>query len=109
MTATSLAPAADKAEEIRSSLDLKFPSVVKIMICSSVSVDFGWDFPQYFVLRVCQRRIPSFTLVGEDGEAYTAKYLPRRLGLSGGWKGFSIAYNLAEGDALLESVTRLTV
>ncbi|KAI3952220.1 hypothetical protein MKW98_005915 [Papaver atlanticum] len=52
MTATSLAPAADKAEEIRPSLDPKFPRVVKIMICSSVSGGFGWDFPQYFVLRV---------------------------------------------------------
>ncbi|KAI3908716.1 hypothetical protein MKW92_007864, partial [Papaver armeniacum] len=74
-----------------------------------IGLDFpNKDFPQYFVLRVCQRRIPSFILVGEDGEAYTAKYLPRRLGLSGGWKGFSIAYNLAKGDALVFHLVEAT-
>ncbi|KAI3993537.1 hypothetical protein MKX01_002550 [Papaver californicum] len=89
MTATmSLAPAAERAEKIRLSLDPKFPSVVKIMIRSSVSGGF-W------------LKDSKFTLVDEDREAYTAKYLPRRLGLSGGWKGFAIAHNLVKGDALV--------
>ncbi|XP_026412007.1 B3 domain-containing protein Os01g0234100-like isoform X1 [Papaver somniferum] len=101
MTAASSAPAADKAEEIRASLDPKFPSVVKIMIRSSVSGGFWLGLPSIFCSSSLPKKDTKFTLVDEDGEVYTAKYLPQRLGLSGGWKGFAIAHNLVKGDALV--------
>ncbi|KAI3894434.1 hypothetical protein MKX03_003839 [Papaver bracteatum] len=97
--------AADKAEEIRASLDPEFPSVVKIMIRSSVSGGFWLGLPSRFCSSSLPKKDTKFTLVDEDGEAYTAKYLPRRFGLSGGWKGFAIAHNLVKGDALVLHLT----
>ena len=40
-------------------------------------------------------------LVDENGEEYKTKYLVEKNGLSGGWRGFSIAHNLLEGDVLV--------
>ncbi|KAL2906214.1 hypothetical protein RDABS01_004924, partial [Bienertia sinuspersici] len=42
-----------------------------------------------------------FILLNQNGKRYTAKYLPRKTALSGGWRGFSIAEELSEGDALV--------
>ncbi|KAI3868770.1 hypothetical protein MKW98_008855 [Papaver atlanticum] len=97
--------AADKAEEIRASLDPEFPSLVKIMIRSSVSGGFWLGLPSRFCSSSLPKKDTKFTLVDEDGEAYTAKYLPRRFGLSGGWKGFAVAHNLVKGDALVLHLT----
>lgn len=48
------------------------------------------------------------TLIDEDGDEYPAIYLPRKSGLSGGWKGFAVAHNLADGDALIFELVKLT-
>lgn len=40
-------------------------------------------------------------LVDENEQEYTAKYSFRKNRLSGGWRGFSVAHNLLEGDALV--------
>ncbi|MCL7037763.1 hypothetical protein MKW94_007319 [Papaver nudicaule] len=100
MDAKSLAPA-DKAEEIRLSLDPDFPSLVKVMIRSSVSGGFWLGLPSKFCSSNLPNKDTKFTLVDEDEKEYTAKYLPRRLGLSGGWGGFARAHKLAPGDALV--------
>uniref|UniRef100_A0A803KXV7 TF-B3 domain-containing protein n=1 Tax=Chenopodium quinoa TaxID=63459 RepID=A0A803KXV7_CHEQI len=42
-----------------------------------------------------------FNLEVENGKQYHAKYLARKSALSGGWRGFSIAEKLVEGDVLL--------
>lgn len=43
----------------------------------------------------------TIVLVDENEQEYSAKYSVRKNRLSGGWRGFSIAHNLLEGDALV--------
>ena len=40
-------------------------------------------------------------LEDESGQAWEAKYLAEKAGLSGGWRGFSIAHKLVEGDVVI--------
>lgn len=53
----------------------------------------------------CHKHLPhrddTVTLVDEDGEEFETKYLIEKNGLSGGWRGFSIAHDLVDGDALV--------
>ncbi|KAI3961839.1 hypothetical protein MKW98_022044 [Papaver atlanticum] len=85
----------EQAKEIQSSLDPTCPSFIKLMLRSHVS-----GLPKNDTL---------FTLVDEDGEEYTANYLPRKLGLSGGWRAFAIAHKLAEGDALVFHLVKVSI
>ena len=43
----------------------------------------------------------TMVLEDENGKVSESKYLARKVGLSGGWRGFSIAHELAEGDVLV--------
>jgi len=43
----------------------------------------------------------NIVLVDEDGDEFSTKYLIGKSGLSGGWRGFSIAHNLVENDVLV--------
>lgn len=47
-------------------------------------------------------------LENESGMNYQAKYLVKKVGLSGGWRGFSIAHELLEGDVLVFQLVRPT-
>ena len=49
------------------------------------------------------------TLVDEDGDEWQTKYLPRKTGLSGGWKGFAQDHKLVDGDALVFQLIKMTV
>lgn len=40
-------------------------------------------------------------LEDESGEVCEAKYLAEKVGLSGGWRGFSLAHKLVEGDVVV--------
>lgn len=40
-------------------------------------------------------------LEDESGKEYETKYLAEKVGLSGGWRGFSIAHELVERDVLV--------
>ena len=40
-------------------------------------------------------------LVDKDDQEFNTKYLDRKTGLSGGWRGFSMAHKLLAGDALV--------
>jgi len=48
------------------------------------------------------------TLVDEDGNEYSTIYLQRKSGLSGGWKAFAVAHDLADGDALIFQLIKRT-
>ncbi|MCL7036119.1 hypothetical protein MKW94_020486 [Papaver nudicaule] len=89
-----------RAEEIQSSLDPKFPSLVKLMLRSNVIQGFWLGLPSQFCSWLPENDT-EVTLVGEDGEEYAANYLPRKFGLSGGWRAFAVAHKLVEGDALV--------
>ncbi|KAM0025125.1 putative transcription factor B3-Domain family [Helianthus debilis subsp. tardiflorus] len=55
------------------------------------------------------KRDEIMTLVDEDEAEWKAKYLPRKTGLSGGWKGFAEDHKLADGDALIFQLIKPTV
>ncbi|CAI9104356.1 OLC1v1003011C1 [Oldenlandia corymbosa var. corymbosa] len=90
-----------RAEAVQENLDAKFPSFIKPMIRSNVTKGFWLSLPKIF----CHLHLPSqdATIILEDEHLrqYSTKYLVARRGLSAGWKGFSIAQNLVEGDVLV--------
>lgn len=53
----------------------------------------------------CKSHLPdkdtSVALEDESGIQYTAKYFAEKTGLSAGWRQFSTAHNLVEGDVLV--------
>ncbi|KAF5206135.1 B3 domain-containing protein [Thalictrum thalictroides] len=93
--------AKERAEEVQANLDPKFPSFVKNMLPSHVSGGFWLGLPTKF----CSSHLPKedvmMTLVDENQKEFSVKFLPRKTGLSGGWKGFSIAHKLVEKDVLV--------
>lgn len=52
------------------------------------------------------RKDEVMTLIDEDGNEYPTIYLARKTGLSGGWKGFAVAHELVDGDALIFQLIR---
>ncbi|CAI9104351.1 OLC1v1003004C1 [Oldenlandia corymbosa var. corymbosa] len=90
-----------RAEEIRAKLDHQYPCFGKIMLRSHVTQGFWMSFPTDF----CRDHMPKFDdtyiLEDEDGEEYETRFLASRLGLSKGWRGFTISQKLLEGDVLL--------
>lgn len=95
-----------RAEEVQSRLSTKYPSFMKPMIRSNVSGGFWLSLPRLF----CQLHMPrhdiTVILVDERQEEYKTKYLAERNGLSGGWRGFSLAHDLVEGDVLVFQLFR---
>ncbi|XP_065870533.1 B3 domain-containing protein At5g42700-like [Euphorbia lathyris] len=93
--------AIDKAEELQSGLGSKFPSFVKPMLQSHVTGGFWLGLPVQF----CKDHLPSrdefITLEDENGDETESKYLAAKTGLSAGWRGFAIAHELVDGDALV--------
>ena len=47
------------------------------------------------------KHVETIILVDERGKEYRTKYLADKTGLSAGWRGFSIAHELAEGDVIV--------
>ncbi|KAL3515267.1 hypothetical protein ACH5RR_022169 [Cinchona calisaya] len=91
----------DRAEEVRANLDPRFPSFVKLMLPSHVTQGFWLGLPADF----CKMHLPKHNefvaLEDENGEEYKTRFLAAKVGLSGGWKGFTIAHKLVEGDAVV--------
>ncbi|XP_057419759.1 B3 domain-containing protein Os01g0234100-like isoform X2 [Lotus japonicus] len=96
-----LAAALERAKELQASLSPEFPSIVKHMLPSHVTGGFWLGFPKKF----CDLYLPKvdtlIALEDESREIYQTKYLAEKMGLSGGWRGFSIAHNLLELDVLV--------
>ncbi|KAK7860936.1 b3 domain-containing protein [Quercus suber] len=78
------------------------PIFTKSMQSSHVAGGFWLGLPSTYF---SERNLPSHdaikTLIDEDGDGYPTKYLAKKSGLSGGWKGFAVAHHLAYGDALV--------
>ncbi|KAL2906231.1 hypothetical protein RDABS01_004941, partial [Bienertia sinuspersici] len=90
-----------RAEELRFRLDAKYPSFTKYLLRSHVASCFWMGLPLSFCKMYLPQTDTYFILLNQNGKRYTAKYLPRKTALSGGWRGFSIAEELSEGDALV--------
>nr|XP_033514524.1 B3 domain-containing protein Os01g0234100-like isoform X1 [Nicotiana tomentosiformis] len=90
-----------RAEEVQANLPSHFPSFVKYMLHSHVSRGFWLSFPRKFCDSYLPKHDDTVVLVDENEEEFATKYLIDKNGLSGGWRGFSIAHNLLEGDVLV--------
>ncbi|XP_029130863.1 B3 domain-containing protein Os01g0234100 isoform X2 [Cajanus cajan] len=90
-----------RAKEVQATLSPLFPSLIKSMLPSHVTGGFWLGLPTKF----CQLHMPKvdtiFSLEDESGQLYETKYLTQKAGLSGGWRGFSMAHNLLEMDVLI--------
>ncbi|KAI3922211.1 hypothetical protein MKX01_005900 [Papaver californicum] len=95
------------AEDIRSSLDPTFPSFVKLMLKSHVTGGFWLGLPSKFCAKSMSNKDISMALLNEEGEEHIAKYLAGKCGLSGGWRGFSVAHKLVEGDAVVFQLIKI--
>ncbi|KAI8016408.1 B3 domain-containing protein Os01g0234100 [Camellia lanceoleosa] len=91
----------ERAQVVQANLAAEFPSFLKSMLPSHVAGGFWLSFPKSFCDKHLPRQDDTVTLVDESEEHYKAKYLVGKNGLSGGWRGFSIAHKLLEGDVLV--------
>ncbi|KAL8189129.1 hypothetical protein R6Q57_029390 [Mikania cordata] len=101
--------ASGRADELHSTLQTDFPSFVKPMLQSHVSGGFWLGLPLHFCKNYLPKRDEIMTLVDENEEEWHTKYLLRKTGLSGGWKGFAEDHKLADGDALVFQLIKPTV
>ncbi|KAG0485304.1 hypothetical protein HPP92_009383 [Vanilla planifolia] len=93
--------AIEKAEALQSQLDPQHPSFVKPMLQSHVTGGFWLGLPKYFCTSYLPKHDTWFTLVDEDQEESKSLYLALKAGLSAGWRGFAIAHELVDGDAIV--------
>ncbi|CAI9294603.1 unnamed protein product [Lactuca saligna] len=97
----SKSAAMERAKEVQASLPSEFPSFVKPMLPSHVTGGFWLGFPKKFCDVHMPKHDETVVLVDEDDQEFNTKYLVDKFGLSAGWRGFSIAHKLLEGDALI--------
>ncbi|XVE93350.1 hypothetical protein REPUB_Repub01dG0184300 [Reevesia pubescens] len=88
----------ERAMEVQANLSSEFPSVIKYMLPSHVTGGFWLGLPKHFCLKHLPKEDKMIVLEDEEGEEFQTKYLVEKIGLSGGWRGFSIAHKLLEGD-----------
>lgn len=98
----------EKATQVQSNLQPEFPSFVKPMLQSHVTGGFWLGLPVQFCQFNLPKRDDTITLVDEDENEYQTVYLARKTGLSGGWRGFSLAHKLVDGDALVFQLVKPT-
>ncbi|WOH13850.1 hypothetical protein DCAR_0933361 [Daucus carota subsp. sativus] len=91
----------DRAREIQANLASNFPSFVKKMLTSHVAGCFRLGLPKKFTRRHLPKQDVTVVLVDESEGEHKTKYLAEKSGLSGGWRGFSVAHNLQEKDVLV--------
>ncbi|KAH7523607.1 hypothetical protein FEM48_Zijuj06G0029900 [Ziziphus jujuba var. spinosa] len=100
------AAAIEIAEKLQSGLEPQYPNFIKSMLPSHVTGGFWLGLPVHFCKVNLPKRDEVMTLIDEDGNEYPTIYLARKTGLSGGWKGFSVAHELVDGDALIFQLVR---
>ncbi|KAI8532828.1 hypothetical protein RHMOL_Rhmol11G0244800 [Rhododendron molle] len=88
------------AAEVQASLAPEFPSFWKLMKPSHVTKGFWLGLPSEFCRLYLPRCDAAAVLEDESGYEYNANYRKEKA-LSGGWRGFSIAKKLVEGDAVV--------
>ncbi|KAK9112802.1 hypothetical protein Scep_020321 [Stephania cephalantha] len=81
---------------------------MKSMLPSEVTRVFWLGIPRKFCNMYLPKENVEFILVDENKEEYATKYLFAKNGLSAGWKRFSDAHGLLEGDALIFHLVEAT-
>ncbi|KAK3025608.1 LOW QUALITY PROTEIN: hypothetical protein RJ639_042106 [Escallonia herrerae] len=91
----------ERAKDVQANLASGFPSFIKSMLPSHVAGGFWLSFPKQFCDLHLPRHDDTVILVDDCGKEYETKYLIDKNGLSGGWRGFSIAHKLLDRDVLI--------
>ncbi|GAB2219787.1 hypothetical protein Droror1_Dr00007424 [Drosera rotundifolia] len=100
------ARATEKAEQLVENLGTSYPTLVRPLLPSHVSGCFWLGLPMRFCRDNMPRNDEMVTLVDEEGDEYPTMWLQRKTGLSGGWRGFSLAHGLVDGDAVVFQVIK---
>ncbi|KAI3753155.1 hypothetical protein L2E82_25201 [Cichorium intybus] len=90
----------ERAAILLERLDADSPKFAKCMLPSNVLYSFWLILPKKFCVMHLPEHDTTITLVDESGKEYKTNYLKVRHGLSAGWRGFSIAQRLLQGDIL---------
>ncbi|KAG5625274.1 hypothetical protein H5410_010492 [Solanum commersonii] len=92
-----------RAEIFQTTLPSEFSNFVKRILLSHVIGGFCLSFPKRFCVSHLPNHDDNVILVDEDEDEdeFSTKYLIDKNGLSGGWRGFSIAHNLVENNVLV--------
>ncbi|KAL5788362.1 hypothetical protein ACOSP7_005311 [Xanthoceras sorbifolium] len=88
----------ERAKQVQANLAPQFPSLIKYMLQSHVTRGFWLGLSSKFCLEHLPRQDTTIILEDENGEEYKSKYLAEKVGLSAGWRAFSIAHKIGEGD-----------
>ncbi|KAI3864782.1 hypothetical protein MKX03_034994 [Papaver bracteatum] len=85
----------------------KYPTCVKSMVRSHVYSCFWLGLPKEFCDGHLSMGCEKWEMVLEDekGIEYDTIYIPKRTGLSGGWKAFALDHKLDDGDAVVLELT----
>ncbi|XP_019166154.1 PREDICTED: B3 domain-containing protein Os01g0234100-like [Ipomoea nil] len=90
-----------KAKALQASLDPTQPSFIKFLSRTYATLGFWVGLPPDF----CKMYLPphdhTIQLEGDNEKQYETKFIAERQRLCGGWRGFSLAHNLQEGDAVV--------
>ncbi|KMZ67642.1 hypothetical protein ZOSMA_25G00280 [Zostera marina] len=100
--------AIERAREIQTGLDSKYPSFIKSMSQSHVTGGFWLGLPSHFCVKYLPDEDTRFSLIDENFKESTSLFLPNRSGLSAGWRGFSIEHGLVDGDAVVFHLIKQT-
>ncbi|KAL1183934.1 hypothetical protein V6Z11_A01G007900 [Gossypium hirsutum] len=96
----------ERALDIQANLSSEFPSMIKYMLPSHVTGGFWLGLPKHFCLNHLPKEDRMMVLEDEEGKEFQVKYLVEKIGLSGGWRAFSIAHKLLEGDVCVFHLVR---
>ncbi|XP_057965292.1 B3 domain-containing protein Os01g0234100-like [Malania oleifera] len=97
-----------RATEVQANCAVKFPSFVKSMLPSHVTGGFWLGLPKKFCAMHLPKHDATVVLEDESNKEYETKYLVGKTGLSGGWRGFSIAHKLLTEDVLVFQLVKPT-
>ncbi|XP_038900948.1 B3 domain-containing protein Os01g0234100 isoform X2 [Benincasa hispida] len=90
-----------RAKEVQEKLSSSYPSLIKVMLPSHVTGGFWLGLPKGFCDLHLPKQDTAMVLEDESGKLYETKYLSEKTGLSAGWRGFSIAHKLLQGDVIV--------
>ncbi|KAL4555757.1 hypothetical protein LXL04_038385 [Taraxacum kok-saghyz] len=90
----------ERAAFLLERLDADSPKFAKCMLPSNVLYSFWLILPKKFCVKHLPDNDTTVILVDESGKEFKTNYLKIRHGLSAGWRGFSIAQRLLQGDIL---------
>lgn len=96
---TSRMAAIDAAEEVYKGITN--PAFVKPMLHSHTASGFWLGLPANFCKEYLPHEDERITLEDVQGEEAECVYLANKVGLSGGWRGWSLDHELVDGDCCI--------